>query len=83
MSCVFQLLIVAWDSGNPEQEISTTLVMTVKRNEHAPRFFPDRYVDTVSEHDPVGTNITTVSATDSDLPVSTAWQYSSLGGTMY
>ena len=65
-----QLLVVAWDSGNPEMEISTTVTISVKRNEYAPRFFPITYSQTVSEHDPVGNNITRVVATDNDLPVS-------------
>jgi hypothetical protein len=63
------LLIVAWDSGNPEQEISTTVTINVKRNEYAPSFFPESYTVSVTEHDAVGTNITRLHATDADLPV--------------
>ena len=65
-----QLLVVVWDSGNPEMEVSTTVTLTVRRNEYPPTFFPLRYSASVSEHDPVGTNITRVTASDSDLPVS-------------
>ena len=60
---------MAWDSGNPEQEIRTTVTINVNRNEYAPSFFPESYTVSVSEHDPVGTNITRVHATDDDLPV--------------
>jgi len=68
-----QLLVAAWDSGNPKQEISTTVTINVTRNEYRPRFFPEKYTAAISEHDPVGTNITRVHATDEDLPVSVAF----------
>ena len=42
----------------------------MKRNEFAPVFKANSYEATVSEHDPVGTNVTRVSATDDDLTVS-------------
>ena len=71
---LFQLLIVAWDSGNPEQVASAILKITVIRNEFAPTF--SRVVDgSVSEHDPVGTNVTSVTATDQDVTVSLTTPY--------
>ncbi len=66
----FQLLVVVWDSGNPKIEVDTTVTITMRRNEFVPTFFPTSYEVSISEHDPVGRNITTVTATDQDLPVS-------------
>lgn len=50
--------------------VSTLATVTVKRNEYVPTFFPIQYSARVSEHAAIGTNITEVSATDQDLPVS-------------
>ncbi len=71
LTLALQLLVVVWDSGNPQIEVDTTVTITMKRNEFVPTFFPTRYSVSISEHDAVGTNITTVSAKDEDLPVST------------
>lgn len=70
-----QLLIAAWDSGNPNVVITTVVTITMKRNEFAPDFSPDNYEATVSEHDAVGTNVTRVVATDNDLSVSVIWRW--------
>ena len=51
-------------------EVSTLATVTVKRNEYVPTFFPIQYSARVSEHAAIGTNITQVTATDQDLPVS-------------
>ena len=59
-----------WDSGNPSIEVDTTVTITMRRNEFVPTFFPARYEVSVSEHDAVGMNITKVTATDQDIPVS-------------
>ena len=64
-----QLLIAAWDSGNPNVVITTVVTVTMKRNEYVPEFSPDNYEAMVSEHDAVGTNVTRVTATDDDLSV--------------
>ncbi len=71
VSYLFQLLIVAWDSGNPDLEITTTVEIEVRRNEYKPEFFPTQYTESVSEHASVGTNITRVTATDRDPQVGT------------
>ena len=63
-------MVYAWDAGNPDIQISTTVTMTMVRNEYPSVFFPVHYVETVSKHDAVGTNITRVTATDLYLPVS-------------
>ena len=63
-------MLYTWDSGNPEVEVSTLLTINMLRNEYKPVFSPLRYSEAVSEHDPIGTNITRVLATDADVPVS-------------
>ncbi len=68
------LLVVVWDSGNPQIEVDTTVTITMRRNEFVPTFFPTRYEASISEHDPIGRNIVTVNATDQDLPVSTEYK---------
>ena len=50
-------------------EVSTLATINVRRNEYAPTFFPRTYSAQVSEHSPVGANITRVTASDSDLEV--------------
>ena len=65
-----QLVVHAWDSGNPAIEVSTVVTLRMLRNEFAPTFFPNRLVESVSEHVAVGTNITRVTATDLDIEVS-------------
>ena len=67
---MLQLVVHVWDSGNPTIEISTVVTLRLIRNEFVPTFFPDRYIERVSEHAAVGTNITRVTATDLDIPVS-------------
>ena len=63
----YTLIVVVWDSGNPNIEVSTQVSITVKRNEYAPQFFPRTVSVQLSEHAAVGTNITRVHATDDDL----------------
>ena len=64
-----QLFVVLWDSGNAEMEVSTLMTISVRRNEYMSTFLPFAYSVQISEHVSVGTVITTVKATDDDLPI--------------
>ena len=61
-----------WDSGNPEMEHYTSLSVRVRRNLFVPTFNKTIYTAQVSEHDTVGTQVITVSASDNDIQVTGA-----------
>ena len=63
-------MVYVYDNKNPKMESSTAVLIKVRRNEYAPVFNPKSYAATVSEHAPLGQNITVVTATDDDVVVS-------------
>ncbi|XP_013411494.1 protocadherin Fat 4-like [Lingula anatina] len=64
---LYQMEITATDTvGAIPYTATAYLDVIVLRNEHGPKFSPDRYLQNVSEEIPYGTNLVTVSATDED-----------------
>lgn len=64
-----QLLVNVWDAGNPSAVVSTSVTLVAIRNEYAPVFAQSEYRASVNDYDPIGKNITRVTANDQDLPV--------------
>lgn len=64
-----QLLVNVWDAENPTVVVGTSVTLIAIRNEYAPVFTQSDYRASVNDYDPVGKNITRVTATDQDLPV--------------
>lgn len=64
----FVLIVEATDADQPPQRTNTTItVQIIDENNHNPIFDPTSYVGAISEIDPAGTPITTVTATDRDF----------------
>ncbi|XP_070182175.1 protocadherin Fat 4-like [Littorina saxatilis] len=61
-----QLFVV--DGGTPAQRDTSVLIITVRRNLHAPFFNPTNYGFTIQQDQPIGVSIGQVSATDLDAP---------------
>ena len=68
-SCIWQLRLLAEDGGSPRKTATTTVDITVTRNLLPPVFNPSSYIQSIIENYPVGSEIVTVSATDSDPQV--------------
>ena len=63
----YQFTVIASDSGEPPKFGSATVVITVTDvNDNDPQFEPKSYEAVVSEDDPPGTPVATVTATDPD-----------------
>ena len=62
-------MVAAWHSSNPVMAITTTVDVTILRNEFSPVFEQTSYEARISEHDAIGTNITRVHANDEDVEV--------------
>ncbi|XP_066601005.1 protocadherin-like wing polarity protein stan [Prorops nasuta] len=63
----YQFTVIAADSGDPPKSASATVILTVTDvNDNDPYFEPKNYEVVVSEDDPPGTSVTTVTATDPD-----------------
>ena len=67
--CTWQLRLLAEDGGSPRKTATTTVDITVTRNLLPPVFNPSTYIQSIIENYPVGSEIVTVSATDSDPQV--------------
>ena len=66
----YQLRITASDGGSPAKSETTTLVVNVQRNLHAPVFEESDYrLDNVLEIQPLGETLLTVTASDDDTKV--------------
>lgn len=63
----YQFIVIASDSGEPAKSASATVILSVTDvNDNDPYFEPKSYEAVVSEKDPPGTPVTTVTATDPD-----------------
>lgn len=63
----FQFQVLATDSGTPQKAATASIVITVQDvNDNDPVFSPKQYEVTVSEDDPPGTPVASVTATDAD-----------------
>ena len=67
---MFQLLITAFDTGNPKIEVTEAVKINVVRNLNDPVFDTSSYQSGVYDYQPVGTAVLTVSAKDDDITVS-------------
>ena len=68
--CFFvQLLIAAYDSGNPEEVVHNRLTINVTRNENQPRFSEDEYNINIIDSTPLGSAIEEFIAVDRDVSV--------------
>lgn len=65
-SACLQLRIVAFDTGNPDQRVSTDIIIYVKRNEHSPVFGKTMYTRTITAATELGAPLLTINATDED-----------------
>ncbi|XP_052689553.1 protocadherin Fat 4-like [Crassostrea angulata] len=78
----YKLRLLAEDGGSPRKTATTTIDITVRRNIVPPQFNPTAYNATILENYPVGSEIVTVSATDSDpQPPNNQFKYSITGDT--
>jgi hypothetical protein len=64
-----QLRLLAEDGGSPKKTATATVDINVNRNLVPPQFNPASYSQSIIENFPVGSEIVTVSATDSDPQV--------------
>ncbi|XP_062616202.1 cadherin-23-like [Saccostrea cucullata] len=79
----FLLRLLAEDGGSPRKTAIATVFITVNRNLAAPQFNPASYTQTIVENFPVGSEIVTVTATDSDRHApSNQFKFSIKGDTM-
>lgn len=62
----YTLRIMAYDNGVPSRSNSTTVLITVDRNQNAPFFQPTQYSATVPDNAALGSEIVQVTALDSD-----------------
>lgn len=63
----YELPVIAKDQGFPPQSSSATIYLKViDVNDNDPVFYPQRYIETISEDAPPGTNILQVKAHDLD-----------------
>ncbi|XP_043283002.1 protocadherin-like wing polarity protein stan isoform X2 [Venturia canescens] len=63
----YQFTVLATDSGEPPKSGSATVVLSITDvNDNDPRFEPRNYEAVVSEDDPPGTPVASVTATDPD-----------------
>lgn len=61
------LKVLATDSGTPQRAATASVVITVQDvNDNDPVFSPKQYEVTVSEDNPPGTPVASVTATDAD-----------------
>ena len=58
--------MLVYDSENDDQVARTNLTVTVKRNEHKPRFNQGEYSKTILEIQAIGSTVQHVSASDED-----------------
>lgn len=63
---IFQLIVQAYDNGNPPLYDTEVVTITVERNTEPPVFNPNTYQVTILETQSLGSAIVTVSATDPD-----------------
>ena len=61
-----QLEVVAYDSVYPDNQATSTVVITVMRNPNAPKFTKDSYRKTVDEKVDLGDSVMRIQATDDD-----------------
>ena len=64
---LFQLVVIVYDSANPQQKARAQLVLAVRRNENTPVFTQSLYEKEISENFPLGEEIVKVAATDGDV----------------
>ena len=65
-----QLLVTAFDSGNPDLESTEAVQISIKRNLNTPVIALSSFVESLYEYEPVGTSVLQVSARDDDITVS-------------
>ena len=77
----YNLTVVAKDMGIPQRSTVGYLVVEVSDiNDHEPEFGKQQYLSTLSEFDPLGSFVASVTATDSDSGINAVIQYSILSG---
>ena len=78
----YELIIGAIDTGSPPQTGSATVkIELLDINDNGPAFDPGEVVGYVSENEPAGTSIMTLTATDPDLPPNGGpFSYKLIGG---
>ena len=62
----YTLRVLAFDNGVPTRSNSTTVSITVDRNQNSPFFQPTQYSATIPDNSPLGAEIVQVTALDSD-----------------
>ncbi|XP_074647699.1 protocadherin Fat 4-like [Tubulanus polymorphus] len=62
----FNFLVEAKDAGTPARTSTANCIINVLRNPHPPHFDQEIYNVTIPEHQPLGSLVITVSATDKD-----------------
>ena len=63
---ILQLVVQAYDNGNPPLYDTEVVTIVVDRNTEPPVFNPQNYPVTILETQSLGTTIVTVTATDPD-----------------
>lgn len=78
----YELIVGAIDTGSPPQTGTATIrIELLDVNDNGPTFDPTEVVGYVSENEPAGTSIMTLTATDPDLPPNGApFSYRLVGG---
>lgn len=78
----YELIVGAIDTGSPPQTGSTTVrVLVTDMNDNGPVFEAKDVLGYISENEPAGTSVMTLSATDPDLPPNGApFTYRLVGG---
>ena len=67
--CLFQLLVEAYDTQEPNNKGYATVIIKVERNEFGPEFQPTTYTVTKNDYDGIGEPVVTVNAIDKDITV--------------
>lgn len=64
---LYELQVLAKDQGFPPQSSTATIFLKVlDMNDNNPAFYPQRYIESISDDHPIGTNVLQVKAVDED-----------------
>lgn len=63
---MLQLVVTVYDDAIPEVRATSTLTVSVARNQFSPRFTQNPYTATINSLTQVGSVVATVAATDDD-----------------
>ncbi|XP_055954929.1 protocadherin Fat 4 [Patella vulgata] len=63
----YTMLVEVFDTARPNEIATTSVVVTINRNEKSPVFTSPSYTATINDYDGPGTSVITVTATDDDL----------------